>query len=197
MKKKIALVLSLVLLVVCTVSATLAYLNDKSEDVKNTFTVGNINIVLAETPAGGSALVEGQDNVYQMIPGTEYRKDPTVTVKGGSEECYLFVKFDDTNASDYINYKSNLNTTKGWIQGDGTDIPKNVWYRVVAKQATDTVFELLDGNTITIKDTVTNQNMNDAAAVQLVYSAYAVQKANIDTPKKAWTEALMAEAYTG
>ena len=71
MKKKIlALVLALTLLVAGVVGGTLAWLTDRTAEVKNTFTVGDINIGLTETTAD-----------YKMVPGNTIAKDPTVTVK--------------------------------------------------------------------------------------------------------------------
>ena len=81
MKKKITLLLSLVLAVAMGIGGTLAWLTAKTEAVKNTFTVGNINITLTETTTN-----------YKMVPGQTIAKDPKVTVKAGSEACWLFVK---------------------------------------------------------------------------------------------------------
>ena len=50
MKKKIALmVTSLVLVVAMAVGGTLAYLTSETQEVKNTFTIGEIEITLDET----------------------------------------------------------------------------------------------------------------------------------------------------
>ena len=48
-KKTLALVLALTLLVAGVVGGTLAWLTDQTAEVKNTFTVGDINIGLTET----------------------------------------------------------------------------------------------------------------------------------------------------
>ena len=82
-KKTLALVLALTLLVAGVVGGTLAWLTDQTAEVKNTFTVGDINIGLTETTAD-----------YKMIPGNTIAKDPTVTVKANSEACWLFVKVE-------------------------------------------------------------------------------------------------------
>lgn len=196
-KKTIALVMAMVMLFGIAVGGTIAWLTDKTAEVKNTFTVGNINITLDEKDVDDSTPNADRDiaNVYQMIPGTTYEKDPTVTVVADSEDCYLFVKFEEENSpAEYLTYTSKLNAENGWTQGDGTDIPANVWYREVTKADTDTVFTLLAGNNdyangcITVKDSVTNANMNDAAKAELVYTAYAIQKANFATAALAWAE---------
>ena len=92
-KKGLAMVLALVLLAVCAVSGTLAWLTAKSEVVTNTFTTSDIKVELKETT--------GQK--YKMIPGYTISKDPKATVLAGSEECYLFVKLDkSTNFDTYL-----------------------------------------------------------------------------------------------
>ena len=48
-KKTLALVLALTLLVAGVIGGTLAWLTDQTDEVKNTFTVGDINIDLTET----------------------------------------------------------------------------------------------------------------------------------------------------
>ena len=64
-KKTLALVLALTLLVAGVVGGTLAWLTDQTAEVKNTFTVGDINIGLTETTTD-----------YKMVPGNTIAKDP-------------------------------------------------------------------------------------------------------------------------
>lgn len=180
-KKTVAFVLAMVLVFAVTVGVTVAYLTDKTDTIENTFTVGKVEIDLKET-FNTDADNDGTKDCWkmQLIPGTSAKKDPTVTVKANSEKCYLFVKFEEKNSpTTYLTYTSNLTGDKGWTQGDGTDIPSNVWYRVVDKAATNTSFVLLQadnkGNMVTVKDSVTNTNMEEAAKAQLVYTAYACQ----------------------
>lgn len=93
MKKSIALVMMAVLLVAASVMGTLAYLTSK-DSVTNTFTVGKVAITLdeAEVDANGKVIAGAErvkGNSYKLMPGHEYTKDPTVTVKAGSEESYV------------------------------------------------------------------------------------------------------------
>lgn len=188
MKKKLTTVLAIVLVVALSVAGTYAYLTDTTGPVVNTFTVGNVNIDLTET-FNTDTNNDNKPDAWQaqLIPGKEYTKDPVVTVKGGSEKCYLFVKFDEIgNPADYLTYTSLL-AAPAWTQGDDTDIPANVWYRVVDKSATDTTFHLLDGDTVTIKNTVTNENMEAASGAKLAYTAYACQFEGM-TAAQAWAE---------
>lgn len=187
MKKKLTTVLAIVLVVALSVAGTYAYLTDTTGPVVNTFTVGNVNIDLTETwntDTDGNGEADAWQ--AQLIPGKEYLKDPVVTVEPGSEKCYLFVKFEEKgNPDTYLTYTSTLTEANGWTKGTGT-IPGNVWYRVVDKNATNNAFHLLDGDKVTIKNTVTNDNMTAASNAQLVYTAYACQFEGM-TAAEAWT----------
>lgn len=83
----------LVLLGVGTIGV-LAYFTDV-DAVTNTFTVGNVDIELdeADVKPDGTYEKEHDDRVkaneYHLIPGHTYIKDPTVTVKAGSEDAYV------------------------------------------------------------------------------------------------------------
>lgn len=192
-KKTLALLLALVLVFGAAVGGTIAYLTDTTGPIANTFTVGKVDITLTETfntDTDGDRTNDAWK--AQLIPGTTYAKDPVVTVTNDSEDCWLFVKFEEKNSpKTYLDYTSNLTAENGWTQGDGPIIPANVWYRAVDKAATDTSFQLLAGDNIyptgciSVKDTVTNQNMNTAANAQLVYTAYACQSANMSV-EAAW-----------
>lgn len=176
-KKYIALVLAFVLVAALSVGGTLAWLTATSGPVKNTFTTAGIDITLTET-FNTDSNNDGTNDKWeaQMIPGYSYTKDPKVTVSANSEDCYLFVKFEETNnPSTYLTYTSTLTAANGWTQGDGTNIPVNVWYRKVMKSDTNRSWDLLSGNTVSVKDTVTKNNMATAATATLTYTAYASQ----------------------
>ena len=104
--KALLLTLCAVLLVAASVLGTMAYLTSSAE-VKNTFTVGKVEIKLDEAkvtadgiPVEGAARV--QANSYKLMPGNTYTKDPTVTVKAGSEESYVRMKVTFNNAKEII-----------------------------------------------------------------------------------------------
>lgn len=89
LRKALTLILCAVALVAISVGATLAYLTD-NDSVKNTFTVGHVDIDLYETdPVTGEKVTE---NEYHLLPGQTYKKDPTITIKKGSEDCYIAAK---------------------------------------------------------------------------------------------------------
>lgn len=94
------------LLVAAGVFGTLAYLTG-TDTVNNTFTVGNVKITLDEakvntdgTPVVGADRVK--TNEYHLLPGHTYTKDPTVTVKTGSDASYVRVKVTFNNAKAII-----------------------------------------------------------------------------------------------
>ena len=173
-KKLIVAIAALSILLCCAVGGTLAYLWDKTDPVTNTFTYGDINITLAES----------ENLNLKMIPGGTIAKDPIVTVKADSEECYLFVKIVATEKlSDYLSYE----LADGWIElssGSG------VYYRIVASATTDATFPVLKNNQVTVKTTVTKEMMEavkaNAELVKLSFTAYAVQKENVDDAGTAW-----------
>ena len=104
--KALLLTLCAVLLIAASVLGTMAYLTS-TDTVTNTFTIGKVEIKLDEAkvnangiPVEGAARVTG--NSYKLMPGTTYTKDPTVTVKAGSEESYVRMKVTFNNATAII-----------------------------------------------------------------------------------------------
>ena len=172
-KKTLALVLALTLLVAGVVGGTLAWLTDQTAEVKNTFTVGDINIGLTETTAD-----------YKMVPGNTIAKDPTVTVKANSEACWLFVKVtESTDLKDFITYA----IAEGWTALSGVD---GVYYREVPASAADQPFSVLKGDAVTVNSDVTKEMLTakDFANPTLTFKAYAVQKDNVASASDAWAK---------
>ena len=191
--KIVAILAALVLVIGVAAGSTLAWLTDKTEAVTNTFTKGDVDITLIETMEPDGTVVAGgvTDWSAPLIPGKDYSKNPTITVESTTNaDCWLFVKFEEVNnASTYLSYTSTLTDANGWTQGNGTEIPDNVWYRKVKTDDTIKSWELLDGNKITVKgDTVTKDSMNEAANAKLIYTGYAIQTVKFDTASDAWTE---------
>lgn len=175
MKKKVLSIVAVVLVLCCAIGGTLAWLTDKTASVKNTFTVGDINIELTETTTN-----------YKMVPGNTISKDPKVTVKANSEACWLFVKVEKSaNFDSFMTY----DMADGW-----TELPSvtGVYYREVAATTAATDFSVLKGDSVSVKDTVTKADLN--ALTQntfptLTFTAYAVQKDNVNSAADAWAKA--------
>ena len=173
----LVLVLALAIIVGVAGGATFAWLAAKTDPVVNTFTYGDINIELKETT--------GSD--YKIIPGVDIEKNPKVTVKAGSEACWLFVKVKEEGT--FVADKVTYSIADGWTKGDGTNnIPANVYYREVAAKDAAQEFPVLRDNKITVSDTLTKIDIKDILTTtpKLSITAYAIQKDGMDTAAAAW-----------
>lgn len=210
MKKKIlALCLVVVLAVTAVTGATLAYFTD-TEDVTNTFTVGNIEIKLDEadnTKTDGSRTEEGNqyDDIY---PGAILAKDPTVTVVKGSEDCYVRMKVEVKNyeqltkafpAEKYADYYADgifllqklVDWETAWEYVSCVDGVYEFRYNAVVAENNekDTVLPALF-TTVTIPTALTNAELAELDGIQIVITADAMQAANGNgtfTAEEAWT----------
>lgn len=206
-KKAIVAVVALVLVLCCAMGGTLAWLVDSTTEVKNTFTYGDINIDLSES----------DDLDLKMIPGNSIKKDPVVTVKEGSEACWLFVEVKESeNFDDFMTYAIaegwtlyNTTTSGSNIKTDNTTADTYVIYREVVKTTKDELFYVLAGKDgyqngyVTVNDAVTKENLNDLdknadgsanpekTYPTLTFTAYAVQKDNL-TLEQAYKQAFNA-----
>lgn len=190
----LVLVLALALIVGVAGGATFAWLTAKTDPVVNTFTYGDISIELKET-TGDS---------YKIIPGVDIAKNPEVTVKAGSEACWLFVKVEEENwpTLTYVDGETTVRKVKydiadGWTKGDGTNIPANVYYREVDAKDAAQEFPVLKDNKITVSDTLTKIEINEklTGTPKLSITAYAIQKDGMDTAANAW--AAIRDTTTG
>lgn len=177
-KKGLVLILSLVLVLSFAAVGTFAWLTATSDVVTNTFTTSNISITLEES--------ENLD--LKMIPGYTIEKDPEVTVKAGSEACYLFVKLEKSeNYDTYLTHE----LADGWKKLEGTDAD-NVYYREVDAAEEDQAFSVLKNDQVTVNGEVTMEDMEAAKTDQptLTITAYASQyqknATDIFTAVEAW-----------
>lgn len=201
--RRIVLTVALVLVVaLASIGGTLAWLVDKTDSVVNTFTTSDVDIELTETWNAKSDPSKQENDIWQgkLVPGTDLTKDPKVTVKTGSEACWLFVKVEEkgwptVQETDGTTLKVNYSIATGWTQGTGTGeggngVPTNVWYREVEASNADKVFEILTDNKVTVSSTLTKTEMNNITNnFTLTFTAYAIQKENISDVKTAWAQA--------
>lgn len=141
MRKVLLTVCCAALLVCVTIGATVAYLTSTAT-VNNTFTVGKVEITLDEVPVNTAGEVVNADNqteeefikdnpdevfvpasrrasnVYHLLPGHPYTKDPTVHVADDSEDCWLFVKVEN-GISAIEDSTVSANTIAGQMQANG------------------------------------------------------------------------------
>ena len=177
--KTFVVMLALVLALGCAVGGTIAWLTAQTGKVTNTFTYGNINIELNETkPANQQA---------KIIPGQGIDKNPEVTVKPGSEACWLFVKVEATG--DFANGKVAYSVdTANWAIVPGET---NVYYNKVdaATALTGVTFNVLAGNKVTVSPELTKGEIENLTNPTLTFTAYAIQQESFAIPEAAWAEA--------
>lgn len=182
-KKRVTLALTILMVALLSVGGTLAWLKAQSGPVINTFAPTSIGIDLNETT--------GTD--YNMVPGAEIKKDPAVTVAGGSEACWLFVKVTDANnavsgTKDYLSY----GIADGWTIVPGET---DVYYRKVAASTDDQPFAVLKDNKVTVNGALTKQELDalkqsgKSNYPTITVTAYAIQQLKFETPAAAWAEA--------
>ena len=191
MKKKSMIAVVAVVFALCfAIGGTLAWLIDTTSEVKNTFTVGDINIELwehnYESDTLGSDTVTGNDN-YKMIPGDTLPKDPYVIVKANSEACWLFVKVEKSgNFDDFM----TCDIADGWTALNDADndgvADDGVYYREVGATGDNdsNPFYILENNKVTVNGEVTKDKLSALASEgvelpTLTFTAYAVQSDNV------------------
>lgn len=205
--RKILLMAACAVLLVCiSVGATVAYLTS-TDTVKNTFTVGNIQIKLDEAEANpDGSLVENADRVkansYKLLPGHTYNKDPMVTVLSGSESAYIkmTVTFSKANELDAIFATGGANLTSifhgynkdNWIyKGNTENTTANTrtyefWYKeAVGAPTADVALDALF-DSITVPGTITNEQLATIKDMTITVNAYAIQADGFANADAAW-----------
>ena len=196
-KKALILVLCAALLVGASVMGTLAFLQDKTDTVKNTFTVGHVKITLQEykinvetgVKTDNTTLVTGMENV-KLVPNRVIEKNPFVTVKAISEKCYQYVKVvnniagvESAGTATYKTVEQQM-AANGWLPLDGV---ANVYYMIVETNAADqnkNVFEKF-----MVNPEATNNALAAVSGMTIELTAYAVQFEGFTNAKDAWTQA--------
>ena len=209
MKKVLVLLLCALLLVGATIAGTVAYLTFTTNEVKNTFTVGQVD--LGEDGKGGldetkvdvyGAAVSGAErvteNIYKLIPGHTYIKDPTLHVKKGSELCYVFVKVEngiaDIEADDVEGQPATTiagqMAAEGWIQLKIDNVAvENVFYKESPVDAREVATEYVDikvFSSFTLDKTADVSSYKDAT---ITVMGYAIQADGFDSAADAWKAA--------
>lgn len=173
--KMFVTMLAVVLLVGCIIGGTVAWLTDKTDPITNTFTYGDINITLQETT--------GKD--YKIIPGVNIAKNPSVTVEGGSEPCYVFVKVEETGT--FVKGKVTYSMSVFWTELEGVD---NVWYRKVGGIVNPQTLPILENDQILVSESLTKDDIKglNENKPTLTFTAYAVQQSGSANAAEAWAK---------
>lgn len=204
--KALLLTLCAVLLVTASVLGTMAYLTS-TDEVTNTFTVGQVKIKLDEAKANpDGSLVANADRVkaneYKLLPGHTYNKDPMVTVLSGSESSYvkMTVTFSKANELDAIFAPGGADLTSifngydaaKWIaKGNTKDATANTrtyefWYKeTVGAPTADVALDALF-DSITVPGTITNEQLATIEGMTITVNAYAVQADGFANAEAAW-----------
>lgn len=209
MKKSKVLLLSVcaVLLVVATVLGTLAYLTDR-DTVVNTFTVGQVDIVLDEADVNpDGTVIEGADRVkendYHLVPGMTYTKDPTITVLKGSEESYVrmvvtvscYAELKEIFGEDFLpqyfvsGWDPETWLTTGEIKVDEEANTATYEFRyketVTPTADEDMVLDALF-DSLTVPGTVSGEELAKIADLKITVVGHAIQKTSFDSEDAAW-----------
>ena len=204
--KALLLTLCAVVLVIATVFGTMAYLTS-TDEVQNTFTVGQVKITLDEAKANpDGSLVANADRVkansYKLLPGHTYNKDPMVTVLKGSEPSYvkMTVTFSKANELDaifapdganLISIFNNYDSTNWIYKGNTKDDTANTrtyefWYKetVSAPDADVALDALFDS--ITVPGEITKEQLATIEGMTITVNAYAIQADGFANAEAAW-----------
>ena len=204
--KILLLMLCAVALVAASVLGTLAYLTS-TDEVKNTFTVGKVQIKLDEAKANADgSLVPDADRVkansYKLLPGHTYNKDPMVTVLEGSERSYIKMtvtfskaaELDEIfkpNGADMTSIFNGYNSTNWIAKGNTEDNANNTrtyefWYKeAVAAPDGDVALDALF-DSITVPGTITNDQLKTIEDMTITINAYAIQADGFGSADEAW-----------
>ena len=211
MKKKL-LIMSVAMVLVCAfaVGMTIAYLTS-TDEVVNTFTVGNVQIKLDEADVDeygrvpqGSPAPRVTENTYKLIPGHTYTKDPTVTVLSGSEESYIKMTvtvtksdvLDDIFAPNGADLTSIFDGYDGttWIYKDITEDNENktrtyeFWYKTTVDAREDAVKLEPLFTSIVVPDFITGDQLAELQTMTITVNAYAIQADGFEgNAEAAWT----------
>lgn len=206
MKKKLTTVLAIVLVIAMSVVGTYAYLTS-TDTVKNTFTVGDVQIKLDEAKANpDGSLVPNADRVkansYKLLPGHKYNKDPMVTVLNGSESSYvkMTVTFSDAaaldaifapNGADMTSIFNGYNSTNWELKNVTKDTENNTrtyefWYKdTVAAPDGDVALDALFDQII-VPGNITNDQLKTIEGMTITVNAYAIQADGFADAADAW-----------
>ena len=182
------------------IGSTFAYLSDKTDTVKNTFTVGDVSfdddfgagLMESEVKredgkyvdADGENTWTSTGNSYEdLAPAETVYKDPTIKIADDSEDAWVFAK---------VVYDSAYYAEIEWNTTEWKIVEEKDGYVILAK--TDIVKEDAAVKTSTIFTSVTlvtdlpADEQGNVTMPDITISAYAIQAAGFDTYEAAMSE---------
>ena len=177
-KKLIISAITLAVAVTVSVGFTIAYFVSVSGPVVNTFTVGEVELELADS----------NEDEIQLIPGVTAERTTVVTVLSGSEDCYVYVKIEQPSE---LRHYVSFELEEGWINLGGID---GVYYRQVSKSAVNQKYHVFKNDEVAIQSSLTKEKMSqlDRGGYDMKVTAYAIQTLGIESPADGWYN-LLAE----
>ena len=92
----------------------------------------------------------------------------------------MFVEITEEDWADFLTYE----LAENWLALDGNP---GVYYREVDDTEEDQIFPVLEDNAVVVDENdATKAALNALNAPKLVFTAYAVQRENVDTVAEAW-----------
>ena len=171
--KILAVALAAILIVGGIINGVAAFLSSRTGSVNNTLSVGDVKISIAET----------NERTLPLVPGTTVDKDPKITVKSGSADCYVYVKIrESANLKTYITYE----VADGWAPL-GEDYP-GIYYRESSSMNVDAVYSVLKGDKVSVKnvDNTTLSLITGNNLPRLSFAGFAVQKRDVNDAVAGW-----------
>ncbi len=192
-KKIVTAGLALVMVAGISVAGTLAFLTDDTDLVKNTFTVGNVNITLDEANVDkkdaegvdNSSVARDTANTYKLIPGSTYDKDPIVHVTKDSEPCWVIVDVNNgLGDAEAAVTEDSLGTIADQITANGWTKKGDYYYMEVNQEDLD---EVEDGKTLdltvftkfAIKGDLEDATYEDLVDAEITIKAFAIQSEGV------------------
>lgn len=183
--RRALLSISLVLVVAfAAVGGTIAWLQDETQTVTNTFSPSNIKVELAESDSA-DADNDANTNDYQIIPGQDITKDPKVSASA-NVDYYVFVKVTEQNwptwtENDNITKKVYYEIADGWIELTGDyDNGVKVYYQEVAAGSPFEKVSVLKNDKVIVSENVTKEELKTIKKDNpptVTVQAYAIQQA--------------------
>lgn len=157
------------LALVMAIGGVFAYLMDSSDEVRNEFNKNSVDVGLEESP-----------NEYDIVPGTEQTKDPTVTYDT-TLPAYVFVEvIDETDG-----------LVEWTIDNAWTPLPDQpgVFFQRVEKG--EGRLPVLKDNKVKYSAAITNEQMENADdELALTFKSHIIQSAPFANANEAWDQIL-------
>ncbi len=195
-KRSLIIAISVLLVAVLSVGATLAYFTAQTETVTNMFTMGNISATISEPSWDPTAS-------HLLMPADSYDKDPKITIGATSQPAWVFMKVTVTDAAALQAAVNAVAVDTDLLGGIATALMPSPWTSMAVPSVSGDVKTYIYGYTTTLSASqstspifteITLPTSVDGSSTYasltdgftITAQGFAVQAANVDT---------LAEAY--